>query len=377
MSTKVCDVVIIGSGVTGLMLARKLSNLGVRVLLIERNEQFASGPSTRNQGWLHRGTYHATSIGDRNAAAQVAKRCAYGYQQILEFAPESVEDIQVEAIALLRNELRLHETIERWTECNIPHKELPVSALKAKYPEFNSQNISHAFVVRDLSINVRILYRKLLFECERNACELLNGVHINSLDECNLNVTTCDGEQCYVNSKLFIYTVGYSVKDIFQIHHNMDLTVRFWKSHSLIVPKFSQSIAFFLDPGEAGMMNHGNYSMIHLNEDARLCEFPDYVPIDEDINNVKLALARLTNVAVGEVCVPVACIKTDVFQKDKPYRDLDINVIEPIPNHLCCFPGKMTEAPYLTDVVTKMVYERLDDVRISYRPIDRWICGWT
>lgn len=71
------DVAIVGAGVAGLMLTKKLSDLGFKVALIEKSSCVADGPSTRNEGWLHRGTYHAASIQDRSSAVQVARRCIY------------------------------------------------------------------------------------------------------------------------------------------------------------------------------------------------------------------------------------------------------------------------------------------------------------
>jgi len=44
------SVTIIGAGVTGLMLAKKLSALGIDVILIETGDKLANGASTRNEG---------------------------------------------------------------------------------------------------------------------------------------------------------------------------------------------------------------------------------------------------------------------------------------------------------------------------------------
>jgi L-2-hydroxyglutarate oxidase LhgO len=62
MTIRKFDVVVVGAGAAGLMTAQKLSQLGMSVALIEQKPTVASGPSTRNEGWLHRGTYHAASI---------------------------------------------------------------------------------------------------------------------------------------------------------------------------------------------------------------------------------------------------------------------------------------------------------------------------
>src|SRR4051812_46023684 len=84
------DVAIIGGGVAGLLLATKLGDLQLSVVLAEKTDVLAGGPSTRNEGWLHPGTYHAASIQDADAAVRVARRCRYGYEQIRRYAPEAI-----------------------------------------------------------------------------------------------------------------------------------------------------------------------------------------------------------------------------------------------------------------------------------------------
>src|SRR5689334_3121047 len=100
------EVVVVGAGVAGLMLFKKLATLGVSTLLVEKLPLAANGPSTRNEGWLHRGTYHATSIRDRGQAIQVAQRCIYGFEQIRAYAPECLEETTTSSIAVLRDTSR-------------------------------------------------------------------------------------------------------------------------------------------------------------------------------------------------------------------------------------------------------------------------------
>ena len=52
-------------------------------------------------------------------------------------------------------------------------------------------------------------------------------------------------------------------------------------------------------------------------------------------------------------------------------RSLDIAIHELAPGHICLLPGKMTEAPFLTDILTQHLHERLDDPRIALRPCDQ------
>jgi glycine/D-amino acid oxidase-like deaminating enzyme len=68
------DIVVVGAGITGLLAARGFARLGISVTVIEQDNNLSSGATTRNEGWLHHGTYHAVSISDRTVAMSVAKR---------------------------------------------------------------------------------------------------------------------------------------------------------------------------------------------------------------------------------------------------------------------------------------------------------------
>lgn len=53
-------------------------------------------------------------------------------------------------------------------------------------------------------------------------------------------------------------------------------------------------------------------------------------------------------------------------------RSLNIAINEPIPGHIVILPGKMTEAPYLTDILTSYIHNRLDNPDIALRPCDEF-----
>ncbi|SRR5258708_886995 len=118
------------------------------------------------------------------------------------------------------------------------------------------------------------------------------------------------------------------------------------------------------------MMNHGKFSIVGLNEDAFVCDVPDYECIEQGVRNISEAMGRLFHNVDESKALPVACIKTDLAEKSASARSLNISVSEPLPNHICVLPGKMTESPYVTDYVTRLVYEKLNDDLIALRPMD-------
>jgi L-2-hydroxyglutarate oxidase LhgO len=57
------DVLVIGAGVIGLAIARQLATAGQAVLLVEREDRYGTGASSRNTGCIHAGAYyHAGSL---------------------------------------------------------------------------------------------------------------------------------------------------------------------------------------------------------------------------------------------------------------------------------------------------------------------------
>ncbi len=363
------DVTVVGAGVAGLMLTKKLSELGLSTALVEKQSKLAGGPSTRNEGWLHRGTYHATSIKDRSNAIQVARRCIYGHEQIKKFAPEAVEDVDLPSFALVRNLDKVNEVVSRWDEANVLYKSVLLKHLSNLEPNVRTEEVAEAFQVNDVGINTRLLYRKLLTSSEKAGARIFAGTDLvfRSPEEAEMKR---DGETQPFESKLFVYTAGYGVKQLLESSFNISVPLRYWKSHLMVVPRLTRSSIFYLDPREAAMMNHGEYSIVGLNEDAFVCDNPDYECLEQGIKNIHEAMRRLFYNFDKSRNMPVACIKTDLAEKSAAARSLNISVSEPLPNHICVLPGKMTESPYVTDFVTRMVYEKINDDLIALRPMD-------
>ncbi len=113
------EIAVIGGGTGGLMTTKKLAELGYDVALIDKAPTFGSGPSTRNEGWLHRGTVHSGVIKESERAMKIAKRVMYGYEQIMSFAPESVEDLTSTTYALFKDAELAEVTEERWKEVDV------------------------------------------------------------------------------------------------------------------------------------------------------------------------------------------------------------------------------------------------------------------
>ena len=126
-------VIIAGAGAMGLWLAYCLSKIGYRVLVLESREVVASGPSIRNEGWLHAGSYHAVAILDAYLALIVATRTRRGHELTLKFCPEAVERWSGSTFALIRPETQGLVT-NRWRAAGVNHEPVPIRLARALLP---------------------------------------------------------------------------------------------------------------------------------------------------------------------------------------------------------------------------------------------------
>jgi L-2-hydroxyglutarate oxidase LhgO len=50
------DAVVVGAGILGLLLAKRLLDFGQQVVLIDKSLTVANGASAMNHGWVHQGS---------------------------------------------------------------------------------------------------------------------------------------------------------------------------------------------------------------------------------------------------------------------------------------------------------------------------------
>jgi glycine/D-amino acid oxidase-like deaminating enzyme len=371
------QVAVVGAGVTGLMLSQKLSQHGFKVLLIERGDQLSGGPSTRNEGWLHRGTYHAVSIQDPEKARCVAQRCIHGYNQIKHYAPAACDEIHQPVFAFTFRDRQISDIKERWASAGVKYEQVEFTELKRNIPELVLEDAAGVFRVRDISINTRVLYRKLLNECERLGVIVRYGTTISFKDSEHAVLRRGDRVE-ELNADIFCYASGYTTRELFRKEFGVEIPMRFFKSHLLNLPRLASCGLFCLDPHEAAVMNHGQVSIVGLNEDAQLCEDPSFEPDPDRVANIEEAARKLFHIPSNIAKKSTACVKVDVSHNADARRSLDVVSFQPLidnERHLCILPGKMTEAPFITDQITRVICDQIDDSRIALRPCDAWDQG--
>jgi hypothetical protein len=119
-------------------------------------------------------------------------------------------------------------------------------------------------------------------------------------------------------------------------------------------------------------MHHGDFSIVGFNEDAVQSSEADYEVIKEYTHNIKSGIQRLFPDWVAINTLDVACVKVDYAYEASQARSLSVSISEPVDDHIVALPGKMSEAPYLTDVLTSYIHERIDNPKIALRPCDQF-----
>src|SRR5690349_9432662 len=79
--TEYVDAVVVGAGVIGLAVARRLALDGREVLVLERNAAIGSETSSRNSEVIHAGIYHAPGM-------LKSKLCVAGRPMLYRYAQE-------------------------------------------------------------------------------------------------------------------------------------------------------------------------------------------------------------------------------------------------------------------------------------------------
>lgn len=377
------DVTVVGTGIAGLWTAKELIDRDYDVQLIEKGTMLADGSTTRNEGWLHAGGYHAIAIDDVEDAMSVAERVRYGHDKIVDFAPESID--HKSTYAIISSDIYADRALNRLQHGGIPYREVP------KQSVCDSEGIDHSQVqflleVEDKSVNSRTLVGKLADYINNKGGRIITNSCFEPIDE-NHGVLNSQGQFYNVQSERFVITAGVGAYDIFNAG-GVNLPMRFFKSHLLVMPRLTTDNLYCIDPGAAGLMNHGEASVVGINRDAVEVASLNYDILPEKERLIYEAVKRLLPNAAqlelgGSRILPVACIKPDVSHDSNVPQSLNEDISEPLPGYICAFPGKMTEAPHLAYQVVNFIEASRpiksevsqDIIYVKPRPADLWMEG--
>ncbi|WP_395091439.1 FAD-dependent oxidoreductase [Armatimonas sp.] len=235
------DVVVLGGGCVGLFIAWRLLQRGYSVALIERNRELANSPSTRNEGWLHAGTYGAVAIDDAVAANIVAQRCQYGFNIIERHFPDAlVQEWLTPTLAVLTNTAMIDHVVDRWNFSGVQYREVSNAQAKKEAPEFLFPEKCLTFKVQERSMDTRYLLDSVLRACQAYPTfHLMLHSHAFALQENTVLIEDWDTADPVgsVTAHTFIYSAGAGIADLVQRFHNQSLDVRAFKTPLIVAER--------------------------------------------------------------------------------------------------------------------------------------------
>lgn len=367
-SAQSVDCVVLGAGIAGLLSAQRLASVGYKVLVVDPSDQVMSGASSRNEGWVHAGTYHALSIRDRSQALQVARRCLAGWRTYTTEFKGCLEPEERSAIAIVRENVT-EDALERWESAGVAYREAP-AAMRSALEEVSLRNDERIFLVADRSINMAMLAAQLHRQVRALGGQFLLGASPTALADGALTVMRPDGEQIVVEHDVLVMATGYSSTTVAEQLGLRALPTRLWQSHLAILPRLTAASVFSVHPKEAAAANHGGWSIVGLNEDARLVDEPTFEPSAEGSAHLLAAIEqRFPNADFSRAHV-ISCVKVDVRRELDPARSLNISLDWLDDRVISLLPGKMTEAPWAVDALVHEIFNHLTNSAVTARPLD-------
>ena len=371
VAARAVDVAIIGAGIIGLWLARLLSHLGLSVLLVDRENEVGSGSTTRNEGWLHRGTYFAASITDGPMAMRVAEQVAYGYHAIRSLYPDVLDQLPC-SYAFTRSADLASRATCRWSDAGVPFEEVPRQTLVDLEPRLTPPSDAVVFRVDDASIDTSRLCERLLQDALSRGMCLELGVQIERLEECSVVFQSAAG-RCRVEANWVIHATGYGMRELLETVAGIDLPIRLWKSHLLDFPRLFTRNVFSIDPRGINVFHHDKWSIVGLNTESGRCplEHPEFETDDAVIDEILTGVNSLVRDVELSTYQSRACVKVDRFRDQRlPQLDADWGFIGA--NQIWVLPGKLTAAPYVAREISNAIYHGSSRrTPVAQRPIDR------
>ncbi|HZE86725.1 MAG TPA: FAD-dependent oxidoreductase [Methylomirabilota bacterium] len=365
------NTVVVGAGALGLIVAKKLTDLGQIVTLLETAPTVADGPSIKNHGWLHRGSVHSLSVSDPEKKQAVVNKITYGHEYIKNYARECIEEPLHPIYAVTQDPLLALRAVDTWERLEVAYKEIKPDKFFQKEPDINPDLVQYVFQTADLKINNRMLYQKLLTDIQRNGGKYLNNAQYHHTGEKSIEVNS-NGRQYTIDAENFIYCTGANLGESYQGLTDTKLNMVFWKSHLILLPRFTQQSVVSLDRNQAITITHGDYAITNRSYDEKQVDTPDNVVLQEEIDATFDTLSTMYP-KVKELrgrAKGIACIKPDIATDVTGRHSVDSHILEPVKGHVFALAGKMTEAPYVADTILHKLYTPAMFPDVSSRPID-------
>ncbi len=374
MNNKVkVDAVVVGTGIMGLMLAKRLLDFGQTVAVVEKSPTIAYGSSSKNHGWVHQGTTHSLSAVSLSEAKQTTQQLQYGYHFFKTYAPEAFDEPFTATYAVTKDAARAARAREIWKACGVPFEELTSEQFLEIEPGISGDHAKFFFRVADGRVNNRLLFMKLLTEIKRHGALMLTGATYDYTAIDTVRVVTEYGTT-HVVAPLFFYAAGAHLDEAYSKLMGKPLGITCYKSHLLYMPRFTNVSVIGLDADSPIVINHGDTSIVNRPHDEQRAQAGDYEIDHEEIRRSIAVLHDSYPIAktmpMSQVQV-AACLKPNIpAEHGDEGLHINVSTYQPIPGHIFALPGKMTAAPYVADSLVKLVAPKLNLSPVTPRPFE-------
>ena len=361
------DVVIVGSGIAGLMIAYELTRKHYSTLLVEETSALACGATTRNQGWLHSGAFQANMLYRREEGREsVTKDVRAGYDYFLSYASDCIEYSAAKMFFIFSSPELGDQAEQRWRALDIRHERVS----SGKFHEDNQQKVNAdvvkaAFEVADKSIDTARLCRKLVEDTVRQGGRIFTDTRLIPCDSGSADMERGE-EKFTVTAGLFVVAAGAGIKKFFEDYTHQPFPMRYWKGFVLVTPKLTPHGLIWQERSKVNVMPHGAVSVMALNYDDLPAANPDYELAPEKVHLLLKSTRQLLPDAAGyeKPSRAYVCLKPDMTDASDEMMSTDIRIGEVVHGYYYCLPGKMTAAP----VAAKHILALVEGVKLEKRP---------
>lgn len=360
------NIVVVGAGICGLMISDRLSSLGYKVTIVEMSDKLASGPSSRNGGYVHGGAFHAGVIDDDRAAYATAVKCKEGNIRIRNEFPFACQNWSKPIHLLVRSPNLSVRAQVRWQDMDIYAKPISRKKLQELFPLVDDSKVNLAVEVRDTAINYPIVYKFLLERLKSRGVVILAN---STYDRQSRVAVSTSGGKVHLDESIVVYCTGANSKQLFDDRAD---EFRIWKSHVVSTPLIEETGFMFIDPGEVSVIPQGKYCVVCQSQEDTVVTDSNYDILDDKVEGICDALEDVmpSFSSIRSAARPNACLKPSVITQHTDKRNRDIYLKWHSETELVALPGKATLAPLIADQVANTLYAASFFPEISTRPGD-------
>jgi glycine/D-amino acid oxidase-like deaminating enzyme len=368
------DAVVVGAGILGLMLAKRLLDFGQKVVLIDKSLTVANGASAMNHGWVHQGSAPSLTANNKEHARAIVKKLQYGHDFYKNYAPECFDEPFESTYAVTADAVKAARAREIWPDAGLDFDELTAKEFSEIDSNLDPDAAKYFFRVPESRINNRLLLLKLLTDIRTRGGIVFMGADYEYEGEHDIRVIA-NNESWPIRSNMFFYSTGINLSDSYHKFTGRTLDIQYCKSHLMYLPRFTEASAIGLDPGTPIVINHGNVSVVNRSFDETPAESNTDLALDmEEIErSLDVLYTHYPNARRlrPHTVTAKAFLKPFVATTQTAGRhSADQSIFEPRPGHIFALPGKMTAAPYVADTIIHKSVPSLNLSAVTGRPFD-------